>query len=139
MFGKCYRILQVKHKYSKEDVEKAEKYLVSAAQATRPANYTCKPEDGWQLWVGPHPEAFIVNERNQIGFCITRSWWLKNYQGSFLVQDMVLDEPDRLASIRERYNKKGKMVPRNPIPGVEIMLPSSKLEAIVTSSGSYEG
>jgi len=28
---------------------------------------------------------------------------------------------------------------RNPIPGVEIMLPLSKLEAIVTSTGSYEG
>ena len=113
--------------------------LINTAKATRPSNFHAKPEDGWQLWVGPHPEALIVNERNQIAFCITRSWWAKNYQGSFLVQDMILDEPGRLETIRAGFRRKGKLVLRNPIPGIEIKLPASRLEAIVTSSGSYEG
>ena len=138
-FAGSYRALQVRHRLSKDQIAAHERRLLKAAMATRPTNYMVRPEDGWQLWVGPHPEALLVNEHNQTAFCITRQWWLKNYQGSFLVQDMILDEPDRLASIRNRYRKKGKLVLRNPIPGIEIKLPSSRLEAIVTSSGSYEG
>ena len=138
-FAESYRALQFKHKLAKDQVRAHEVRLVNVAKATRPLNYSVKPEDGWQLWVGPHPEALLVNERNQIAFCITRTWWSKNYQGSFMVQDMVLDDPNRLASIRERYRKKGKLVLRCPIPGIEIKLPSSKLEAVVTSSHSYEG
>ena len=140
IFVDSYRTLQLhKNKLTKEQLNIVQTNLVNSAKATRPANYTCKPEDGWQLWVGPTPEALIVNERNQIAFCISRSWWMKNYQGSFLVQDMVLDDPDRVGVLRNNFRKKGRLVLRNPIPGIEIMLPSSKLEAIVTSSHSYEG
>ena len=140
VFADSYTMLQ-KHSHRLSDSAKLilRKRLLSAAKATRPLNYDCKPEDGWQLWVGPTADALIVNERNQIAFCISRSWWMKNYQGSFLVQDMVLDDPDRVGVLRNSFRKKGKLVLRNPIPGIEIMLPASKLEAIVTSSHSYEG
>tara|TARA_A200000159_G_scaffold134547_1_gene133175 strand:+ start:606 stop:1310 length:705 start_codon:yes stop_codon:yes gene_type:complete len=139
-FANAYRLLQnSRHRLTEEQIQILEVRLINCAKATRPSNFHAKPEDGWQLWVGPHPEALIVNERNQIAFCITRAWWAKNYQGSFLVQDMILDEPSRLASIRDKFRKKGKLVLRNPIPGIEIKLPASRLEAIVTSSGSYEG
>tara|TARA_Y100001937_G_scaffold12843_1_gene16625 strand:- start:6559 stop:7251 length:693 start_codon:yes stop_codon:yes gene_type:complete len=140
VFADSYTMLQ-KHSHRLSDSDKLilRKRLLSAAKATRPLNYDCKPEDGWQLWVGPTADALIVNERNQIAFCISRSWWMKNYQGSFLVQDMVLDDPDRVGVLRNSFRKKGKLVLRNPIPGIEIMLPASKLEAIVTSSHSYEG
>jgi len=139
-FANAYRLLQnSRHRLTPEQIQTLEIRLVNCAKATRPSNFHAKPEDGWQLWVGPHPDALIVNERNQIAFCITRTWWAKNYQGSFLVQDMILDEPGRLATIRNGFRKKGKLVLRNPIPGIEIKLPASKLEAIVTSSGSYEG
>jgi len=139
-FANAYRLLQnSRHRLTPEQIQTLEMRLVNCAKATRPSNFHAKPEDGWQLWVGPHPDALIVNERNQIAFCITRTWWAKNYQGSFLVQDMILDEPGRLATIRNGFRKKGKLVLRNPIPGIEIKLPASKLEAIVTSSGSYEG
>ena len=139
-FANAYRLLQnSRHRLTTEQIQTLEIRLINTAKATRPSNFHAKPEDGWQLWVGPHPEALIVNERNQIAFCITRTWWAKNYQGSFLVQDMILDEPGRLATIRDKFRKKGKLVLRNPIPGIEIKLPASRLEAIVTSSGSYEG
>tara|TARA_B100000941_G_C28498614_1_gene552557 strand:+ start:1354 stop:2022 length:669 start_codon:yes stop_codon:yes gene_type:complete len=139
-FVDSYTMLQKhSHRLSESDKLILRKRLLSAAKATRPLNYDCKPEDGWQLWVGPTPDALIVNERNQIAFCISRAWWMKNYQGSFLVQDMVLDDPNRVGVLREGFRKKGRLVLRNPIPGIEIMLPSSKLEAIVTSSHSYEG
>ena len=139
-FANAYRLLQnSKHRLTEGQITTLELRLVNTAKATRPSNYHTKPEDGWQLWVGPHPEALIVNERNQIAFCITRTWWAKNYQGSFLVQDMILDEPGRLETIRNGFRRKGKLVLRNPIPGIEIKLPASRLEAIVTSSGSYEG
>jgi len=137
-FVQCYRLLQRKN-LLEADRLKYSALLTKLASVTRPLNYSCKPEDGWQLWVGPTEAALLVNERNQIAFCITRSWWAKNYQGSFLVQDMVVDEPNRIIAIRENHRKRNKLVLRNPIPGVEIMLPLSKLEAIVTSSGSYEG
>jgi hypothetical protein len=137
-FGQCYRILQKKN-ITPADRGQYSSMLIKLAAATRPLDYSCKPEDGWQLWVGPHPDAVLVNERNQTAFCITRQWWAKNYQGSFLVQDMVLDDANRIAVLRNQYRSKNRLVLRNPIPGVEIMLPLSKLEAIVTSSGSYEG
>lgn len=137
-FVQCYRLLQRKN-LTGADRSKYSSLLTKLASVTRPLNYSCKPEDGWALWVGPTEAALLVNERNQIAFCITRAWWAKNYQGSFLVQDMVVDEPNRIIAIRESHRKKNKLVLRNPIPGVEIMLPLSKLEAIVTSSGSYEG
>lgn len=137
-FGQCYRILQRKN-ITPADRGQYSSMLIKLAAATRPLDYSCKPEDGWQLWVGPHPDAVLVNERNQTAFCITRQWWAKNYQGSFLVQDMVLDDANRIAVLRNQYRSKNRLVLRNPIPGVEIMLPLSKLEAIVTSSGSYEG
>lgn len=139
-FANAYRLLQnSRHRLTGEQIKILEVRLINCAKATRPSNFHAKPEDGWQLWVGPHPEALIVNERNQIAFCITRTWWAKNYQGSFLVQDMILDDPGRLATIRNGFRKKGKLVLRNPIPGIEIKLPASRLEAIVTSSHSYEG
>ena len=139
-FANAYRLLQnSRHRLTEEQIQILEVRLINCAKATRPSNFHAKPEDGWQLWVGPHPEALIVNERNQIAFCITRTWWAKNYQGSFLVQDMILDDPDRLATIRNGFRRKGKLVLRNPIPGIEIKLPASRLEAIVTSSHSYEG
>jgi hypothetical protein len=139
-FANAYRLLQnSRHRLTADQIQILELRLIDTAKATRPSNFHAKPEDGWQLWVGPHPEALIVNERNQIAFCITRAWWAKNYQGSFLVQDMILDEPGRLETIRNGFRRKGKLVLRNPIPGIEIKLPASRLEAIVTSSGSYEG
>jgi len=139
-FANAYRLLQnSRHRLTEEQIQILEVRLINCAKATRPSNFHAKPEDGWQLWVGPHPEALIVNERNQIAFCITRTWWAKNYQGSFLVQDMILDDANRLATIRDGFRRKGKLVLRNPIPGIEIKLPASRLEAIVTSSHSYEG
>ena len=106
-FANAYRLLQnSRHRLTKEQIQILEVRLINCAKATRPSNFHAKPEDGWQLWVGPHPEALIVNERNQIAFCITRAWWAKNYQGSFLVQDMILDEPSRLASIRDKFRRK---------------------------------
>jgi len=137
-FVQCYRYLQNKN-LTDADRKHHSSLLTKLAAATRPIGYDCKPEDGWQLWVGPTEAALLVNERNQIAFCITRAWWMKNYQGSFMVQDMVVDEADRIINIRKQYARKNKLVLRNPIPRVEIMLPLSKLEAIVTSSGSYEG
>lgn len=137
-FVQCYRYLQ-NSKITEADRRSHSAILAKLAAATRPAGYTCKPEDGWQLWVGPTEAALLVNERNQVAFCITRGWWMKNYQGSFLVQDMVVDEPARIPSLRENFRRKNRLVLRNPIPRIEIMLPLSKLEAIVTSSGSYEG
>ena len=137
-FAQCYRMLQSK-KLTEAQRSELSSTLLKLAKLTRPSNYNCKPEDGWQLWVGPHPDALLVNERNQIAFCITRSWWMKNYQGSFMVQDMILDDPTRIASLRDNFRVKNRLVLRNPIPGIEIMLPLSKLDAIVTSSHSYEG
>jgi len=137
-FVQCYRYLQNKN-LTEADRKQHSALLTKLAAATRPIGYDCKPEDGWQLWVGPTEAALLVNERNQIAFCITRAWWMKNYQGSFMVQDMVVDEADRIVNIRKNYARKNKLVLRNPIPRVEIMLPLSKLEAIVTSSHSYEG
>lgn len=137
-FVQCYRYLQNKN-LTDADRKHHSALLTKLAAATRPIGYDCKPEDGWQLWVGPTEAALLVNERNQIAFCITRAWWMKNYQGSFMVQDMVVDEADRIVNIRKNYARKNKLVLRNPIPRVEIMLPLSKLEAIVTSSHSYEG
>ena len=137
-FVQCYRILQKKN-ISASDRSQYSSMLVKLAAATRPLDYNCKPEDGWQLWVGPHPDALLVNERNQVAFCITRAWWANNYQGSFLVQDMVLEDANRIGVLRNSFRRKNRLVLRNPIPGIEIMLPLSKLEAIVTSSGSYEG
>ena len=137
-FIQAYRILQHKN-ITPEQRSQYSSALVKLAAVTRPTDYSCKPEDGWQLWVGPHPEALLVNERNQTAFCISRAWWTKNYQGSFMVQDMDLDEPGRIKTLREQFRRKNRLVLRNPIPGVEIMLPLSKLEAIVTSSGNYEG
>jgi len=137
-FVQCYRYLQNKN-LTEPDRKHHSALLTKLAAATRPVGYDCKPEDGWQLWVGPTEAALLVNERNQIAFCITRAWWMKNYQGSFMVQDMVVDEADRIVNIRKNYARKNKLVLRNPIPRVEIMLPLSKLEAIVTSSHSYEG
>jgi hypothetical protein len=52
---------------------------------------------------------------------------------------MILDDPNRIASLRNTFRVKNRLVLRNPIPGIEIMLPLSKLDAIVTSSHSYEG
>lgn len=137
-FVQCYRYLQNKN-LTEADRKQHSALLTKLAAATRPPSYNCKPEDGWQLWVGPTEAALLVNERNQTAFCISRGWWLKNYQGSFMVQDMVVDDAQRIINLRENYRRKNKLVLRNPIPRVEIMLPLSKLEAIVTSSHSYEG
>ena len=102
--------------------------LMNHALETRPKNYQCGAGDGWTLYLGETNKALLVNETRQTAFAITRKYFHRFYQGAALIDTQLFSDDGGVERLKLRFKKLGKLVSRYPIPGVEIRVPSSKLD-----------
>ena len=102
--------------------------LMSHALGTRPKNYQCGAGDGGTLYLGETNKALLVNETRQTAFAITRKYFHRFYQGAALIDTQLFSDDGGVERLKLRFKKLGKLVSRYPIPGVEIRVPSSKLD-----------
>ena len=121
------------------DSEKAVKkgQLAKLAKETGYPGYTCDPTDGWKLWLGPSKAAVLCNESKRVAFACNRSYWQAFYHGASLCYVETCTESETVHRMADNYRKQGRFVERVPVPGIEIMLPASKLEIINKASGSW--
>ena len=121
------------------DSEKAVKkgQLAKLAKETGYPGYTCDPTDGWKLWLGPTKAAVLCNESKRVAFACNRSYWQAFYHGASLCYVETCTESETVHRMADNYRKQGRFVERVPVPGIEIMLPASKLEIINKASGSW--
>ena len=137
LFGQLFN--QVFNDPSLTDSEKAVKKgeLVALAKQTGHQGYVCDPTDGWKLWLGPTKAAVLCNESKRIAFACNRGYWQAFYHGASLCYVETCTEAETVHRMADHYRKQGRFVERVPVPGVEIMLPASKLEIINKASGSW--
>jgi hypothetical protein len=102
--------------------------LVNLAKKTRPEGYYATKADGWTLYLGPSQKAVVVNEPRQVAFTITRAYWHRFYQGAALVDTQMFNDEEGLERLKKQFRRRGSLVLRYPIPGVEIMVPHSSLD-----------
>jgi len=102
--------------------------LLIHAKATRPDNYMCGKGDGWTIYLGPTQKAILVNESHQTAFSITRAYWQKFYIGAALVDEQIFENETGIERLKKQFHRMGKLVRRYPVPGLEIMVPASKLD-----------
>ena len=137
LFGELFN--QVFNDPSLTDSEKAVSLgeLAKLAKQTGPKGYVCEPTDGWKLWLGPTKAAMLTNESKRIAFACNRTYWQTFYHGSSLCYVETCRESETVHRMADNYRKQGRFVERVPVPGIEIMLPASKLEIINKASGSW--
>jgi len=102
--------------------------LMTHALATRPKQYQCGTGDGWTLYLGETNKALLVNETRQTAFAITRKYFHRFYQGAALIDTQLFSDDGGVERLKLRFKRLGKLVSRYPVPGVEIRVPSSKLD-----------
>ncbi len=137
LFGQLFN--QVFNDPSLTDSEKAVKkgQLATLAKQTGHEGYVCDPTDGWKLWLGPTKAAVLCNESKRIAFACNRGYWQAFYHGASLCYVETCTEAETVHRMADHYRKQGRFVERVPVPGIEIMLPASKLEIINKASGSW--
>ena len=122
---------------SDEEKHQAMQELKKFAQATTVEGYKCEETDGWKLWIGPTKAAVLCNEKKDIAFACNRGWWHSFYHGASLCYVETCNEEETVFRMRDYFKKRGRWIDRVPIPGIEIMLPASKMDLINTASGSW--
>ena len=137
LFGQLFN--EVFNDISLTDSEKAVKkgQLVQVAKETGHPGYVCDPTDGWKLWLGPTKAAVLCNESKRIAFACNRGYWQAFYHGASLCYVETCRESETVHRMADNYRKQGRFVERVPVPGIEIMLPASKLDIINKASGSW--
>ena len=120
---------------SEKAVKKGE--LAKLAKQTGFEGYVCDPTDGWKLWLGPTKAAVLCNESKRVAFACNRGYWQAFYHGASLCYVETCTESETVHRMADNYRKQGRFVERVPVPGIEIMLPASKLEIINKASGSW--
>ena len=110
------------------EIREIEARLAEIAKETTPINYKCTPTDGWQIWFGPTQQCLLINTTRQLAFSCSRSWWQKRYLNAMYVQRELVGDAKQIARMRSGYDMRKKFVPRAPLPGVEIMLPTTAKE-----------
>jgi hypothetical protein len=111
-----------------EEIRTIEARLAEIARDTAPDNYKCTPTDGWQIWFGPTQHCLLINTTRQLAFTCSRSWWRMRYLNAMYVQRELVNDAKQIVRMRSSYEMRKKLVKRAPLPGVEIMLPTTASE-----------
>ena len=116
------------HAYSAVEKREMERRLAEIAQETSPTNYKCTPTDGWQIWFGPTQQCLLINTTRHLAFTCSRSWWQKRFLNAMYVDKQLVNDAQQIARMRAEYEIRNKLVKRPPLPGVEIMVPTTARE-----------
>ena len=116
------------HAYTAVQKREMEARLVEIANDTSPTNYKCTPTDGWQIWFGPTQQCLLINTTRHLAFTCSRTWWQTRFLNAMYVDKQLVNDEQQIARLRANYEVRKKLVKRPPLPGVEIMVPTTASE-----------
>jgi len=116
----------------------ADAELHTLADSLRGVEYACARTDGWKLWIGPTSKAVLVNETKNVAFACNREYWQRFYHGASMCYVDTVSTEKQVLDMKKFYQRQNVFVNRVPVPGYEIMLPSSRLEIVNTASLQYK-
>jgi len=116
------------HAYNDAQKREMEGRLTEIAKETTPINYKCTPTDGWQIWFGPTQQCLLINTTRHLAFTCSRSWWQKRFLNAMYVDKQLVNDAQQIARMRAEYEIRNKLIKRPPLPGVEIMVPTTARE-----------
>ena len=83
---------------------------------------------GWTLWLGPCQWGILENQAQNYAFIVSRRWWNTLFSGAALVEMQLHDEEETLLKMKGRFVRQKRLIKRYPLPGIEFIVPKSKLE-----------
>jgi len=83
---------------------------------------------GWTLWLGPCQWGILENQSQNYAYIVSRRWWNTLFSGAALVEMQLHDEEETLLKMKERFVRQKRLIKRYPLPGIEFIVPKSKLE-----------
>jgi hypothetical protein len=116
------------HAYDAVQKREMEDRLTEIAKETTPINYKCTPTDGWQIWFGPTQQCLLINTTRHLAFTCSRSWWQTRFLSAMYVDKQLVNDAQQIARMRAEYEIRNKLIKRPPLPGVEIMVPTTARE-----------
>lgn len=113
----------------KEEVIKASMVTMKDyANKTIPAKYEVENTDAWEIWMGPTSKCLLVNATRQFSFSCSRAWWSKNYLNAMYVSRQLVHTEEQFNRLVSEKTATNKFLDRHPLPGIEIMLPTTARE-----------
>lgn len=124
------RLARFRPSMNAADIRKMELAIEESALATRPRGYHCTPTDTWKLWMDSSKNALLINNTRNVAFIISRGWWQQTYVNAVHYVDRSLLEAGNtlIQGLRKQFDRRGRLVKRPPLEGVEIMLPRTRRE-----------
>ena len=98
------------------------------ANKTLPAKYEVENTDAWEIWMGPTSKCLLVNATRQFSFSCSRAWWSKNYLNAMYVSRQLVHTEEQFNRLVSEKAATNKFLDRHPLPGIEIMLPTTARE-----------
>ena len=111
-----------------EIIEKAMAMMADYATKTRHPKYEVEDTDAWEIWMGPTSKCLLVNATRQFSFSCSRAWWSKNYLNAMYVSRQLVHTEEQFERLVTEKKRTNMFLDRHPLPGVEIMLPTTARE-----------
>ncbi len=111
-----------------EAIEKAMTTMKDYAIKTRHPRYEVADTDAWEIWMGPTSKCLLVNSTRQFSFSCSRAWWSKHYLNAMYVSRQLIHTQEQFERLVTEKKRTNMFLDRHPLPGVEIMLPTSARE-----------
>jgi len=111
-----------------EVIEAAMSTMADYAIKTRHPKYEVEDTDAWEIWMGPTSKCLLVNATRQFSFSCSRAWWSKNYLNAMYVSRQLVHTEEQFERLVAEKKRTNMFIDRHPLPGVEIMLPTSARE-----------
>jgi hypothetical protein len=111
-----------------EIIEKAMAMMADYATKTRHPKYEVEDTDAWEIWMGPTSKCLLINATRQFSFSCSRAWWSKNYLNAMYVSRQLVHTEEQFERLVTEKKRTNMFLDRHPLPGVEIMLPTTARE-----------
>ena len=111
-----------------EVIKEAMVMMTDYATKTRHPKYEVEDTDAWEIWMGPTSKCLLVNATRQFSFSCSRAWWSKNYLNAMYVSRQLVSTEEQFERLVAEKKRTNMFLDRHPLPGVEIMLPTTARE-----------
>ena len=111
-----------------EVIKEAMIMMTDYATKTRHPKYEVEDTDAWEIWMGPTSKCLLVNATRQFSFSCSRAWWSKNYLNAMYVSRQLVSTEEQFERLVAEKKRTNMFLDRHPLPGVEIMLPTTARE-----------
>jgi len=111
-----------------EQITESMSIMKELASKTIPSKYEVEDTDAWEIWMGPTSKCLLVNATRQFSFSCSRAWWSKNYLNAMYVSRQLVHTEEQFDRLVSEKKATKKFLDRHPLPGIEIMLPTTARE-----------